>query len=113
MSATALPFYIVPIKVIDFSNTKLTLDLGKSRSGTAQPQLDVVLPPGADHRQMSALLHTFAASLELNTPASERWIVQTERLAEANHGRIYLELAEGDHAEAMRGMMLLGALLLG
>ncbi|WP_232293717.1 hypothetical protein [Stigmatella aurantiaca] len=60
---------------------------------------------------MSALLHTFAANLELNTPTSERWVVQSERLSEPNHGRIYLELAEGDHAEAMRGMMLLNALL--
>ncbi|AKQ68189.1 hypothetical protein A176_005101 [Myxococcus hansupus] len=37
--------------------------------------------------------------------------MQSERLLEPNHGRIYLELSEGDHAEAMRGMMLLGTLL--
>ncbi|MBZ4329709.1 hypothetical protein OWM54_14555 [Myxococcus sp. MISCRS1] len=111
MSATAIPFHVIPMKVIDFSNAKLSLDLGKSRYGTAQPQLDIFLPPSATHRQMSALLHAFAASLELSTPASERWIVQSERLSEPNHGRIYLELAEGDHAEAMRGMMLLNTLL--
>ncbi|WP_404364455.1 hypothetical protein ACIHQR_30210 [Corallococcus coralloides] len=111
MSATASPFHVVPMKVIEFSSAELTLNLGKSRSGTPQPQLDIFLPSGATHRQMSALLHTFAASLELNTPASERWIVQSERLSEPNRGRIYLELAEGDHAEAMRGMMLLNPLL--
>ncbi|NVJ25100.1 hypothetical protein HUW62_28130 [Myxococcus sp. AM011] len=111
MSATAIPTFIIPVKVVDFSNTVLKLTLGQSRHGTAQPQLDIFLQPGATHRQVSALLYTFAASLELNTPASERWIVQTERLSEPNHGRIYLELAEGDEAEAMRGMALLNTLL--
>ncbi|CAM4283162.1 hypothetical protein [Corallococcus exiguus] len=111
MSATAIPFHAIPMKVIDFSNVRLSLDLGKSGYGTVQPQLDIFLPPGTTHRQVSALLHAFSASLELNTPASERWVVQSERLSEPNHGRIYLELAEGDHAEAMRGMMLLNTLL--
>jgi len=112
MSTTAVPFYIVPIKVIDFSNARLDLDLGKNQVGRAQPQLDIFLP-GAPHRQLSALLHTYAASLELNTPPNERWLIRTDCCVEPNHGRIFLELAEGDHAEAMRGMMLLNALLLG
>ncbi|WP_426747453.1 hypothetical protein VZQ01_08255 [Myxococcus faecalis] len=111
MSATAVPTFIVPVKVVDFSNTVLKLTLGKSRYGTAQPQLDIYLQPSATHRQVSALLHTFAASLELDTPASERWLIQNDCCAGPNHGRIYLELAEGDEAEAMRGMALLNSLL--
>ncbi|WP_408891611.1 hypothetical protein ACJ2CR_19295 [Myxococcus faecalis] len=111
MSATAIPTFIVPVKVVDFSNTVLTLTLGKSQHGTAQPQLDIILQPGATHRQTSALLHTFAASLELNTPPNERWIIQSDCCVGPNRGRIYLELAEGDAAEAMRGMALLNILL--
>ncbi|WP_434349009.1 hypothetical protein ACN6A1_06080 [Myxococcus virescens] len=87
------------------------MSLGKSRYGTPQPQVDIFLPRGSSHRETSAMIYTFAASVELRTPTRERWIVQTERLAEVNHGRIYLELAEGDHAEAMRGMALLNAVL--
>ncbi|WP_232293718.1 hypothetical protein [Stigmatella aurantiaca] len=45
MSATGIPFYIVPFKVVDFSNTKLTLDLGKGPNGTDQPQLDMSFRP--------------------------------------------------------------------
>ncbi|WP_374270703.1 hypothetical protein [Corallococcus sp. RDP092CA] len=89
----------------------MNLSLGKSRYGTLQPQVDMFLPRGSSHRETSAMLYTFAASVELRTPTRERWIVQTERLAEANHGRVYLELAEGDEAEAKRGMALLNALL--
>ncbi|MFB1485153.1 hypothetical protein [Corallococcus sp. RDP092CA] len=111
MSATAVPTFIVPVKVVDFSNTVLKLTLGKSQHGTAQPQLDIFLQPGATHRQVSALLHTFAASLELDTPANERWLIQHDCCAGPNHGRIYLELAEGDEAEAMRGMALLNSLM--
>ncbi|ATB46290.1 hypothetical protein [Corallococcus macrosporus] len=92
-------------------NVTLNLSLGKSQNGTPQPQVDIFLPRGSSHRETSAMLYTFAASVELRTPTYERWIVQTACLAEANHGRIYLELAEGDHAEAMRGMRLLNALL--
>lgn len=87
------------------------LSLGKSRYGTDQPQVDIFLPRGSSHRETSAMIYTFAASLELRTPTRERWIAQTERLEEANPGRVYLELAEGDHAEAMRGMALLNAVL--
>ncbi|WP_255203571.1 hypothetical protein [Myxococcus sp. AM011] len=84
MSATAIPTFIVPVKVVDFSNTVLTLTLGKTRYGTAQPQLDIFLPPGTTHRQASALLHTFAASLELNTPCAypkfSRCVMSASRL---------------------------------
>ncbi|MBU8901016.1 hypothetical protein KRR26_36020 [Corallococcus sp. M34] len=111
MSATPLPSHLTELKMVDLHNAALSPSLSKSRYGTAQPQLDVRLPPGASHRQLSALLHAFAARLELNTPANERWLVQTERLSEPNHGRLYLELAEGDEAEARRGMKLLNTLL--
>ncbi|WP_426747455.1 hypothetical protein VZQ01_08260 [Myxococcus faecalis] len=92
-------------------NITLNLSLGTSRYGTRQPQVDILLPRGSSHRETSAMLYTFAASVELRTPTRERWIVQLERLAEANHGRVYLELAEGDKAEVKRGMAVLNALL--
>ncbi|WP_141621200.1 hypothetical protein [Myxococcus sp. AB036A] len=111
MSATTVPFYIGPIKVIDFGNARLSLLLGKNHIGRAQPRLDIFLPPGVNHRQLSALLHTYAASLELNTPPNERWRIQTDCFAGTDHGRIFLDLAEGDKAEAMRGMALLNTLL--
>jgi len=110
MSATAIPLHIIPVKVIDFSGARMSLALAKNRYGTAQPQLDIFLPPGATHRQLSALLHALSASLELNTPANERWLIQLDCCAGPNHGRISLELAEGDEAEALRGMMLLDTL---
>jgi len=47
----------------------------------------------------------------MRTPATERWLVRSQIVSEPNQGRIYLELAEGDEAEAMRGMALLNALL--
>ncbi|RJS13003.1 hypothetical protein DRW03_36305 [Corallococcus sp. H22C18031201] len=107
MSATALPLHILPIKVIDFSGARMNLTLAKNRYGTSQPQLDILLPPGATHRQLSAFLHALSASLELNTPASERWLIRQDCCAGPDRGCIYLELAEGDEAEALRGMMLL------
>ena len=57
------------------------------------------------------MLHVFSANIEMRTPATERWLVRSQIVSEPNQGRIYLELAEGDEAEAMRGMALLNALL--
>ncbi|NOJ89421.1 hypothetical protein HNV26_27990 [Myxococcus xanthus] len=111
MTTSPKPLHLVHMTVVDFQNTTLRLDLATSRYGTPQPQLDVILPRGSTHRHLSATLHALSADLELRTPSAERWIVQSERLLEPNHGRIYLELSEGDHAEAMRGMMLLSTLM--
>ena len=51
---------------------------------------------------MSAALHKLAVEIELATPASERWCVNTEDFHES--GRVYLELADATPAEAARGM---------
>lgn len=111
MTTSPKPLHLGQMTVIELRNATLNLELGKSRYGTPQPQLDIILPRGSTDRQLSAALHAFAANLELSTPPAERWIVQSERLLEPHHGRIYLELSEGDHAEAMRGMMLLSTLM--
>ncbi|ATB45928.1 hypothetical protein [Corallococcus macrosporus] len=109
--ATPLPSpRIVQVTVFDLQNANLSVILAKSRYGTLQPQLDVVLPKGTPHRHLRAALHAYSADLELRTPATERWIIQSECLDAPTHGRIHLELAEGDEAEAMRGMMLLDTL---
>ncbi|AKQ68576.1 hypothetical protein A176_005488 [Myxococcus hansupus] len=57
------------------------------------------------------MLLTCAAILELNTPPSERWRIQTNYLRGHNHRLVFLDLAKGDHAEALRGMMLLNTML--
>lgn len=111
MTTTFTRLHPGQMMVIELQNPTLRLDLGKSRSGALQPQLDIILPRDSAPRQLSGTLHAYAANLELNTPANERWTVQSERLQEPNHGRIYLELAEGDEAEARRGMRLLSRLL--
>lgn len=51
---------------------------------------------------MKAALHELAAEIELATPASERWLVQTEDFNET--GRVYVELTDATPAEAARGM---------
>ncbi|QRK14131.1 hypothetical protein JQX13_46960 [Archangium violaceum] len=97
--------------LIELREATLSLTLSQSRHGVPQPQLEVILPASAVHRQLRAALHAFSASLELATPASERWLVQMEILDAPRRGRLYLELAEGSHPEAMRGLMLLHTLM--
>ena len=53
--------------------------------------------------------HTLAAEIELATPGSERWCVNTEDFNE--RGRVYLELADATPAEATRGTALLEKLV--
>jgi hypothetical protein len=47
-----------------------------------------------------------AAKVEMATPAEEGWIVQVDASAD-DRGRVYLELATADEAEARRGIELL------
>src|SRR5690606_35645304 len=54
------------------------------------------------YRVVKAALHKLAAEIELATPASERWCVNTED--ESESGRVYLELADATPAESARGM---------
>ena len=56
-----------------------------------------------------AALHKLAAEIELATPASERWCVNTEDFNES--GRVYLELADAMPAEAARGIAVLRKLV--
>jgi hypothetical protein len=56
--------------------------------------------------------HGMAAEVELATPETERWIVETETLYEGR-GRVYLELADGTDAEAERGVAGLRVLQFG
>ena len=57
---------------------------------------------------MKAALHKLAADVELATPASESWCVNTEDFNES--GRVSLELCDATPAEAARGMALLAKL---
>ncbi len=88
------------------TQTTKTASQGESRYGTPEPQIEIRLPKGASHRQLSAELHRLAAEVELATPERERWLVQTERFYDGR-GRVYLELADGSAAEAERGMAVL------
>ena len=89
-----------------------TVSQGESRYGTAEPQIEIRLPKGTNHRLVNAALHKLAADVELATPERERWIVQTESFYDAR-GRVYLELADATPAEAARGMALLETALWG
>jgi hypothetical protein len=78
---------------------------GESRYGTPEPQIALRFPKGTNYRVLKAALHKLAADVELATPASERWCVNTEDFNKS--GRVCLELADATPAEAERGMALL------
>lgn len=82
-----------------------TVSQGESRYGTPEPQIALRFPKGTNYRVVKAALHKLAADIELATPASERWCVNTEDYNES--GRVYLELAEATPGEAERGMAML------
>jgi len=86
-----------------------TVSQGESRYGTPEPQIALRFPKGTSYRVVKAALHKLAAEIELATPASERWCVNTED--ESESGRVYLELADATPAEAARGMALLKKLV--
>jgi hypothetical protein len=86
-----------------------TVSQGESRYGTPEPQIALRFPKGTSYRVVKAALHRLAAEIELATPASERWCVNTEDFNES--GRVYLELADARPAEAARGMALLTKLV--
>lgn len=77
-----------------------------SRLGSPEPQLEIRLPLGSNHRVVKAELHKLAAVLELATPADESWVVHIEAFYDAR-GWVYLELFEKSAAEAARAMALL------
>jgi hypothetical protein len=84
----------------------LTATIGESRCGLHQPQVDVRFPKGTHYRKAKAALHALASILELATPHNEGWIVQMDSRSD-DHGRIYLELANGTVGEARRGLEFL------
>jgi hypothetical protein len=86
-----------------------TVSQGESRYGTPEPQIALRFPKGTSYRVVKAALHKLAAEIELATPASERWCVNTEDFNES--GRVYLELADAMPAEAARGIAVLRKLL--
>jgi hypothetical protein len=54
-----------------------TVSQGESRYGTPEPQIALRFPKGTSYRVVKAALHKLAAEIELATPASERWCVNT------------------------------------
>jgi len=58
---------------------------------------------------VKAALHRLAAEIELATPASESWRVNTED--ESESGRVYLEHTDATSAETARGMAMLKKLV--
>ncbi|SDF39740.1 hypothetical protein SAMN04488504_1553, partial [Myxococcus virescens] len=72
MKTTPKPPRLGQTTATEPQNATVNLSLSKNRYGTPQPQLDIFLPRGSSHRETSAMLYTFAASLELRTPTSER-----------------------------------------
>ncbi len=86
-----------------------TVSQGESRYGTPEPQIALRFPKGTSYRVVKAALHKLAAEIELATPASERWCVNTEDFNES--GRVYLELADATPVEAARGLAMLTKLV--
>ena len=86
-----------------------TVSQGESRYGTPEPQIALRFPKGTSYRVVKAALHWLAAEIELATPVSERWCVNTEDYNES--GRVYLELADSTPGEVERGMALLKTLV--
>lgn len=82
-----------------------TVSQGESRYETPEPQIELRFPKGTHYRVVMAALHRLAAELELATPASERWCVNTEDYNES--GRVYLKLSDATPDEAARGRALL------
>jgi hypothetical protein len=91
------------------TQTTKTVSQGESRYGTPEPQIALRFPKGTSYRVVKAALHKLAAEIELATPASERWCVNTEDFNES--GRVYLELADAMPAEAARGIAVLRKLV--
>ena len=87
----------------------ITVTAAASRYGTPEPQIEVRMPKGTHFRKLHAALHMLAAESELATPASEKWVVQTDATSDLR-GRIYLELLDGDEQEAKRGVEFLHAI---
>jgi hypothetical protein len=84
----------------------IVANLGDSRyGGTPQPELHLAFPSTATWREVAAVVHHYAACINLRTPTDERWLVQTE--VGEHGGMVYLELAEGTEREAEAGMKLL------
>ncbi len=52
------------------------------------------------------MLYGLAMDIEVITAKGESWVTEIEVLADGR-GRVYLELAAGDQAEAERGQVLL------
>jgi hypothetical protein len=87
-----------------------TATLGDSRYGTPTPRLWLTARPGTSHRRLSAALHAAAMLAELETPATERWVIGVE-VAGDLRGHVYVETLTGSAAEAERAMKLLGVVL--
>jgi hypothetical protein len=89
---------------------KSGVHLETSRYGISMPTYYLVPSAVArmSHREVNAALFKLAAEIETLTVAmgsKEGWIVQIDREAAC----VYLELGEGDEAEAKRGMDILRA----
>lgn len=86
-----------------------TVSQGESRYGSPEPQIALRFPKGTSYRVVKAALHKLAAEIELATPASECWCVNTEDFNES--GRVHVELAHATPEEVERGMAMLKKLL--
>lgn len=86
-------------------NTFQTIDtyLSTSRHGIRQPEIQLGFGAKTHWRIEHAALFEIAAKVERATPENERWVVGVNQ--ECN--TVYLELGEGDEAEAARGMAVI------
>lgn len=95
---------------VDRSGLTFTAEIGESRYGTLQPRVLVSATRGTSPRRISPVLHLIAAAVETATAGSERWAVQVSMQSD-ELGWVWLDLMEGDDAEAERGLALLRAIV--
>ena len=85
---------------------KLKAEIVASQYGTLMPSLTLEAPREMHWRKVAAALHRLAAAVQEATPLNERWCVVVDAHSDSA-GRVNLELAKGEQAEADRGLAVL------
>lgn len=88
------------------NEAKFSIELATATYGIPQPTVRVALPKGTPYRHLKAALHTLAAKIELDTPASESWCIEVVQVGNVT-GTIVIELVQRTPAEAARAMALI------
>jgi hypothetical protein len=84
----------------------ITTTQAASPFGSREPRVEVRMRKDATHRELQAVLHLIAAEIAMTTPATEKWSIRIEQVAD-DRGRVCIALLDGTQAEADRAMEVL------